>query len=204
MADSSTKIKTTVMRKLKWLSTLPENTCRAQLAELRRGVGHAPGDIPALWGMIFSDLPEEYYSKNGEPTAAEWAIYLALTMFACHQQGHDFKSNWMHGDEIRFGMAVRKLAPAADDTDEDLKRIRNRFHRIATASDMGELANHMRSMVKLLSANNVAMDYADLAVDLYRYYFPNARASVRLKWGQDFCRTFENIADENQQDRKDN
>ncbi len=188
MADSSTKIKTTVMRKLKWLSSLPENTCRAQLAELRRGVGHAPGDIPALWGMIFTDLPEELYSAYSEPSAAEWAIYLALTMFACHQQGHDFKNDWMHGDEIRFGMAVRKLAPVADDTNEDLKRIRNRFHRIATASDMQELANHLRNMVKLLSANDIRMDYADLAVDLYRYYFSNARASVRLKWGQDFCR----------------
>lgn len=196
MADSSTKIKTTVMHKLKWLSTLPENTCRAQLAELRRGVGHAPGDIPALWGMIFSDLPEEYYSKNGEPTAAEWAIYLALTMFACHQQGHDFKSEWMHVENISFGKAVGRLALKniegnPEQENDAIKRISNRFNRIATAADMSELSYHLRNMITLLRAEDIGLDYAALAEDLYWYQSQNARAKVRLRWGEDFWRTVE-------------
>lgn len=191
MTENEIKIKNILARKLKYLSSLPENTCRAQLAELRRGVGRIPGDIPALWGMIFTDLPEEFYSKNSDPSAAEWAIYLALTMFACHQQGHDFKTEWMYAEGIRFGTAVRKLAPMNEDTDEDLKRIRNRFNRIITAADMPELAHHLHSMVSLLRGNAIPLDYTDLAIDLYRYHFHAARAGVRLKWGQDFCRAID-------------
>lgn len=188
MTEKQNKIFGFMKRKLEWLESLPENTCRAELAELRRGIGHAPGDIPALWGMFLTDLPEEFYHNNGEASEAEWAVYIALTMFALHQQGHDFKSEWMHADNVRFGAAVRKLAPVADDTNDDLKRVRSRFNKVATASDMRELSNHLRGMVNLLSSNGIKLDYADLAVDLYRYGFPGNRANVRLKWGQDFCR----------------
>ena len=73
---------------------------RAELAELRRGVGRAPGEKPMLWGTILTNLPEEFYGRNGEPSRAEWAIYIALTMFALHQQGHDIKTECMHADKI--------------------------------------------------------------------------------------------------------
>ena len=43
-----------------------------------------------------------------------------------------------------------------------------RFNKVATASDMRELSNHLRGMVNLLSSNGIKLDYADLAVDLYR------------------------------------
>ncbi len=187
MTDNRNKILGFMRRKLEWLESLPENACRAELAELRRGIGHAPGDIPTLWGTFLTDLPEEFYRNDGEASEAEWAVYIALTMFALHQQGHDFKSDWMHADKIPFGRAVRKLAPVADDTNDDLKRIRNRFNKIATASDMRELASHLRGMVNLLSSNDIKFDYADLAYDLYRYNFSESRSKVRLKWGQHFC-----------------
>ena len=45
--------------RLRRLGELPDNTRRAVLAELRRGVGHIPGDIPALWGMFLDEMPEE-------------------------------------------------------------------------------------------------------------------------------------------------
>ena len=52
----------------------------------------------------------------------------------------------------------------------------------------GYLAAKGKAEVNLLSSNGIKLDYADLAVDLYRYGFPGIRANVRLKWGQDFCR----------------
>ena len=39
-------------QRLHWLWALPDNQRRVELAKLRRGVGHAPGDLPELWGMI--------------------------------------------------------------------------------------------------------------------------------------------------------
>lgn len=173
-------------QKLEWLNGLPENICRAKLAELRKGVGHAPGDIPILFGTLFTDFPEELYGFFGEPSREEWAIYIALTMFALHQQGHDLKTDWMHQKDMRLGIAVRKLAPGNDDS--ELDRIRNRFNKMATSSDMRELANHIRGIINLLRTNDIKLDYVNLAVDLYRYSSTVTQSNVRLKWGEDFYR----------------
>ena len=189
MTEKEFKISNFMNRKLDFLRSLPENTCRAELAELRHGIGHAPGEIPALWGAFLTDLPEEFYRDSGEASPVEWAVYIALTMFALAQQGHDYKSDWMHAKDVHFGTAVRKLAPVNDDSNDDLKRVRNRFNKIATASDMRELAHHLRGMINLLSGNDIKLDYADLAVDLYEYNYSEGRTNVRLKWGRDFYRT---------------
>ncbi len=41
-------------QRLHWLWALPDNQRRAELAKLRRGIGHAPGDLPELWGKLFA------------------------------------------------------------------------------------------------------------------------------------------------------
>lgn len=198
MTENEKKIREFMRRKLYILSALPDNRLRAELAELRHGIGHTPGDIPTLWGTFLTDMPKEFYRDDGEATYAEWAVYISLTMFALCQQGHDFKSDWMHADGIHFGTAVRKSAPAVQDSDDELKRVRNRFNKIATSSNMHELEYHLRGMIKLLSGKDIKLDFADLAADIYAYNFPEFRSRVRLKWGQDFCRIQkeENISEE--------
>lgn len=49
-------------------------------------MGRQPGDLPALWGALLADMPEQLQGSNG-PSKAEWAVYTALTLFALHQQG---------------------------------------------------------------------------------------------------------------------
>lgn len=61
---------------------------KAMLANLRRGVGHEPGELPQLFGVILLDMPEEFMSGSGIATKEEWACYIALTLYALHQQGH--------------------------------------------------------------------------------------------------------------------
>ena len=46
-----------VAGQLSGLWNLPKPQRRARLAELRRGVGHQPGDLPALWGSFLQELP---------------------------------------------------------------------------------------------------------------------------------------------------
>ena len=65
-----------------------ESSFRSTLAHLRQGIGRVPGDMPQLWGFFLSEMPEKWMG-NSEPSKAEWAIYLALTLFALHQQGQD-------------------------------------------------------------------------------------------------------------------
>ena len=71
-----------------------ESSFRSTLAHLRQGIGRVPGDMPQLWGFFLSEMPEKWMG-NSEPSKAEWAIYLALTLFALHQQGQDPNTAWM-------------------------------------------------------------------------------------------------------------
>ena len=173
---------------------------KARLAELRRGVGKAPGEIPALWGALLQNMPEAFYAGSGEPTRAEWAAYTALTLFALHQQGSDAGSAPMcritEKDEdgrlhdYRLGTAISRLCHNMDGqyTDDDRARIERRFVPMATAADMPELAQHLRGLVQLLKADKQPLDYPALAVDLYLYQNADQRSNVRLRWGEDFYR----------------
>lgn len=165
----------------KLLSQSKENT--KALAELRRGVGKAPGEIPQLWGYYLESMPEEFYGDT-EPSRAEWAVYAALTLFAVHQQGKDPQTNPMQKDGQSFGNALSWLVHE----DNDRERIVRRFNTIATASNVDELFHYMRSVIQLLRGENIGLDYGKLAGDIYCFQFPELISSVQLRWGQDFYR----------------
>ena len=158
----------------------------AQLANLRRGVGRKPSDMPELWGMLFATMPEEMLSANGEPTRAEWAVYTALTLYALHQQGRTIRKENMHRmgkDEYKLGRAVARLVKRED---EDRERIARRFNAFATAGDMQEAAYYLRGLVQLLRAEGIPLDYGKLAENLYNFQNTTCASKVRLEWGQDF------------------
>ena len=154
---------------------------RAMLARLRRGAGKAPGELPELWGSFLNSIPEELLSKSGEPTEAQWAIYLALTMFALHQQGSGEK---MHAEGISLGRAAARLMN--DPSDEERERVLRRFGPVVTAKDMPELSHHLRCLVELLRSKGIKLDYVMLAKDIYDFRFDEGRRKTRLRWGQDF------------------
>ncbi len=180
------QVKTYVSGRLRWLLSLPEHPQKAALANLRRGVGRMPGDLPAIWGIFLQDLPPELESKTGAPTRAEWAIYLALTLYALHQQGHALPGDNMNREGARFGFAVRQLVkPGEQPQDSSILR---RFNALATAASMREGAQHLRGIVQLLRADGIPLDYAQLAADLYDWQSLSAAPRVRLQWGQDYYR----------------
>lgn len=180
--NKSAMIRKFVASKLNWLRKMPENAYRAELANLRRGAGKKPGDLPELWGTILQNMPEEFYGKNGEASKEEWAVYTVLTTFAVHQQGHS-QNEWM-SSECPFGSAVRKLAPS----DDTLERVLRRFNAFATAADIDEAAHYLRGLAQLLRSEGISFDYQALAADLYYFQSPEYASKVRLKWGQDFYR----------------
>ena len=164
---------------------------KAILANLRRGAGRVPGELPELWGEFLEELPEELYGSGRGPSRAEWAVYTALTLFALHQQGHDpaQEREYMNQENVGLGAAAAKVA-LADGGDEALERVRRRFNIAATAESMDKLSWHLRGLVQLMSGKSIGLDYARLAGDLYRYQFPSMRSGVRLEWGQDFYREY--------------
>ena len=163
-----------------------ESRVRAQLANLRRGIGRKPGDMPELWGMLFAEMSEEMLSQNGQPTREEWAIYTALTLYALHQQSSKISEKNMHKEgkpENWLGRAVSRLVK---DEENDRERIARRFNAFATADDMLTAAHHLRGLIQLLRAEEIPLDYVHLAENLYDFQNPESRPSVRLEWGQDF------------------
>ena len=123
---------------------------KARMARLRRGAGRTPGELPELWGEFLNGMPEQFLSINGEPSYAEWAIYLSLTMFALHQQG---KTDSAHSEGISLGIAAARLME--NDTDEERERVLRRFGPVVTAKDMPELSHHLRCLIQLFRSKNI-------------------------------------------------
>ena len=168
---------------------------KGKMPILRRGTGKNPCFDFKLLGMILEDLPEDLMSLSDELSYAEWAIYIALTLFAWHQQGHDPDSNCMHQScrdqetnvlkkEKRLGGAIAQLIH----DENDFKRITNRFIILASSNDMEGLSHYLRQMIGLLRQNDIPLDYVDLAEDLYQFQRQELKYNVKLKWGQDFYR----------------
>ena len=179
------EVKACVTRQLRRLQVLPEPQRRAELAELRRGVGRQPGDLPAVWGALLADMPEQLQGSNG-PSKAEWAVYTALTLFALHQQGEAGVS--MNQPGRTLGGAVRQLAEkTAAGQDWTESSVLRRFNALATADSMPEVSHYLRGMVQLFRGNEpkLKLDYPRLAVELYRFQLPDQAANVRLQWGRD-------------------
>ena len=169
------------------LYNLPEHPQKAALANLRRGVGRVPGDLPELWGEFLLDFPQELESKTGTPTRAEWAVSLALTLYALHQQGRDVRREPMHREDQSLGRAVRRLVKPGEDPQD--AAVLRRFQALTSAASMREVSQHLRGIIQILRSEGIALDYVRLAADLYDLQFPEASQRVRLRWGQDYYRT---------------
>ena len=165
---------------------------KAALANLRRGVGHKPGELPELWGEFLSQMPEEMYGFSG-PSQAENAVYTALTLFALHQQGHELPGDPMYREDIKLGTAVARLIIGETDAESAFDRVRRRFNMAATASDITEFTHHLRGLVQLMRAKGIPLDYAGLAGDIFLYQNAELRSGIRLRWGQDFYREYEKL-----------
>ena len=179
-------VKLYAAQQLHRLQALPDNQRRAELAKLRRGIGHAPGELPELWGCFLLGMPESFQGRSA-PSAAEWAVYLALTLYALHQQGEENVS--MNEKGCTLGRAVRLLAQnsAAAAQDWTESSVLRRFNALATADSMPEVSHYLRGMVQLFRGNEpkLKLDYPRLAVELYRFQLPDQAANVRLQWGRD-------------------
>ena len=154
---------------------------KAMLANLRRGAGKTPGELPEVWGMFLNGIPDEMLSRSGEPTKEEWAIYSALTLFALHQQSN---SDSVYKEGISFGKAAAQLMN--ERSDDERERVLRRFGPAVTANDMYELSHYMRSLIELMRNKGIRLDHVMLAKDIYDFQFSEGRQRVALRWGQDF------------------
>lgn len=163
---------------------------RGMMANLRRGVGKQPGELPELWEIIFDRIPDELLGIN-KASYAEWAVYTALTLYAVHQQSSD--SN-MHQKEISIGQAAACLIKNEEDTERILKRL----NLVVTAVSSEDLAYHLKAVIQMLRQDNIPLDYAELAKELYLFHYEESAQNIKLKWGRDFWYKY------NQSNKKEN
>ncbi|URN07658.1 type I-E CRISPR-associated protein Cse2/CasB [Actinomadura madurae] len=152
-----------------------------RLAQLRRGAGKLPQDVPELWGLTGAErLYQDQSLSEVQATRAENASFLAVTLFALHQQSRAAQK--MHVSGVDLGAAVRRLMPPGE-IDEPIRR---RFVRVGTAGSLDVLAYRLREIVSLLRRDSIPLDYALLAEHLYRAHTPDGLAQVRRQWGRSF------------------
>lgn len=158
----------------------------AALAQLRRAIDRPPGSVPEIWALTIADVPGP--DTGDEPTREEWAVHLALCLFAIHQQG---KSDPVQQDGLGLGTAVARLDRERGGVarDGDVSPTRRRFTALSTAASLTEAAFHLRGIVTQLRSSGVPVDYGMLADDLVRFQRTGGGASVRLAWARQFYRT---------------
>ena len=153
-----------------------EPKAREALAKLRRGIKADPGEIADIWGYTHVvGVPD---NAPDTPTREEWAVYIAMTLYAVHQQS---RSVLMHRPGYGFGRAARELVGGEEDSPA-----RCRFNALVTASSIGELRSHLRSFIQLLRPKDIGFDYAAFADDLIEFQYLGGDKKVRRRWSRDF------------------
>lgn len=190
------KIKSFIMKKIKYFEAMEmQGKTNAELAKLRRGAGKSPGEVPELYGLFLKDMPEDFWSMDGRPTPEEWSCYIALTLYAVHQQGNLTRVKNMHTDnKVSMGTALRQMAAMQNEGNRDSnkeERILQKLQILISSKDIKEFAYHLRNTIKLLKNDGIALNYAELAKDIYDFQFPDSKDKVSLAWGQDFYRVKE-------------
>lgn len=192
MTDEADAVYSYVKQKISVLSTDCQWS-KAMLARLRRCVGKDIRDSEESWAVTLGDLPEDLCGRPSgdgfDPSRAEKAVHIALTLFALHMQG---RKDSAQQDDRSFASAIRSVM-----NESNMDGIKRRFDSMVTSTDLNELAYHARGLVQIMrSSGDVRFDYAAFARDLYYYQTPNGQRNVLIRWGENFyMKSFETEED---------
>lgn len=163
-----------------------KSTARRDLAELRRALSRAPGEVPAVWAL--TEVPGGDRAGTA-PMPSEWAVHIAMTLYGVHQQGRPLP---VYDGQIPFASAVRALAnETSEEGTPEKSPIWRRFTAAMLANDVEGTREHLQSIVgQMHSAKRLlAFDYGGLARDLERMQYPGGSEAVKLRWQREFYRT---------------
>lgn len=179
-------------RKRLWIgrtsnSRSTEAAAQATFAQLRGAVGRKPEADPLAWELalenVIDDFPRDCVGHGDRPSVYERAAFDALTLYALHQQSLSVS---MYESQVSVGKAVAMLANQTES-----KSIKQRFDALLTATTIGAIDYHLRTLIALLNDREIRLDHAELALDLVKLQSPKRRDAVRLRWGRDFARILE-------------
>ena len=160
----------------------------ATFANLRRGAGRKPGEVPTALNFVLNGLSEAVndYPDTPRESVTINAVYMALTLYALHQRGYERS---MHARNVSLGKAVARLARAEGDKNAKEKAVKR--IQVLTESRRPEiLSYHLRQLVSMMnrSKSPVSMDYGLLATDIAEILRGKDTDQVYLRWSRDFFR----------------
>lgn len=133
---------------------------RGALADLRSGLGKAPGQMTRVHRHVVPYLPEQNRSND------RW-YYLTATLFGLCPE---------HRKQYSLGKAFRALREKSESMD-------HRFTALLNA-DAEDLGNHLRHAISLLKANDQPLDWYRLFADILQWDHPEGY--VQLRWARDY------------------
>ncbi|AWB84756.1 type I-E CRISPR-associated protein Cse2/CasB [Corynebacterium liangguodongii] len=159
-------------------------SARGVLAGLRangsRPLQENPLGLQETLLVLSPPAPEEPLRRGKEFSDSEYAAYTALSLFARHMQSAKAP---VHTEERSFAQACGRLVALSDSAS-----IKPRFDAMQLAATEEARATHLRSLVDLLKAHELAFDYGAFARDLRSLSSPKRKNSVLLRWGREFSR----------------
>lgn len=183
------------------------NLDKANLAALRNATNFTSPQATTIWPLIFSTISEEnkddekssesnfnkFWSKNGEVSYAEQAIFTGLKMYALYQRGIDERNVYGRKDKesgLTFFQALNKIRQSKNEDEKKPldRRVNNLFRSTSTES----IFNSLIQLQKLLKSENntLVIDYVQLSKDIYNLQFDyESMRQVVLKWGKDYFYT---------------
>ena len=166
---------------IRYLQSLKESDQRGALADLRRGLGHAPGSAPQMYRYIIPRLP------NNPPPWMEQSYYLVAALFASHPESTD------KGD---FGKHMAKAR--AEGNEVALER---RFTALLSAH-ADDLPNYLRQAVSLLKSKDIPVNWTELLTNLNWWSHPEYGDRVRKRWATSFW-GYQGVEEEKPSDASD-
>lgn len=156
---------------------------RGVLSRLRRAAAQQPGEDPRAWWEVseevLGELPEGDLGRGDTPSHSEWAAFVAVTLFSNHQQSH---AQPMHVAGVSLGEAVGTLRRRTESGS-----IKPRLDALMLATTEAGIRYHLRSLIGLLNAHSIPLDYGRLAEDLRRLRTPARRRDVVIRWGRGYA-----------------
>ena len=182
------------------------DTDKASLSALRSAATIDGYRAQKVWPIFLSNLDEKWLSKNGKATREETAIFAAVRMYALHQQASDScvfgrrnysdkKDEETNGREL---FEALNLLKQGTDSHEALDR---RVQALLGTNNISATIDQLIHLMQIIKSKKtgIQIDYARLAGDLYRFQLGYRQANdVRLRWGEQYYRTFKKL-DTNQQ-----
>lgn len=182
---------------------------KGALAALRTSKSITDPGATVVWPYILANLDEQDLSRTGTPTREEIAVYTAIRLYAIYQQGVEqllytpyYKRN--DGDKtLTLFQAMAGIQNAGDDA----TALRRQITQVLATTNFETTINSLTRLVGVLKGKKTGavVDFAQLAEDIFWYQTGYKSANkVRLQWGQDFYRSFDQLEKMTNQEENNN